>query len=62
MLLGRHGFSFQRSGTEVDEGGGGGGGGGGGCCPWTGHVLFLGTVKNSSGLLDWAENVHVLFA
>ena len=31
-----HGFWFQRSGTEVDEGG---------------HVLFLGTVKNSPGCL-----------
>ena len=38
------------------------GGGGGGGCPWTAHVLFLGTVKNSPDLLDWAENVHVLFA
>ena len=41
---------------------GGGGGGGGGGCPWTTHVLFLGSVKNSPGLLDWAENVHVLFS
>ena len=39
-----HGFQFQRSGTEVDEGG----------YPWTAHVLFLGAVKNSPGLLDWA--------
>ena len=39
-----------------------GGGGGGGGCPWIAHVLFLGTVKNSHGLLDWAENIHVLFA
>ena len=34
--------------------------GGGERCPWISHVLFLGTVKNSLGLLDWAENVHVL--
>ena len=27
------------------------GGGGGGGCPWTTHALFLGTVKNSPGLL-----------
>ena len=37
-------------------------GGGGGGCPWTAHILFLGTVKNSPDLLGWAENVHVLFA
>ena len=43
---------------EVEPRGGGGGGG----FPWTTHVLFLGTVKNSLGFLDWAENVHVLFA
>ena len=49
-----HGFRFQRSGTKVDEGWGG--------CPWTAHVLFLGAVKNSPGLLDLPENVHVLFA
>ena len=33
-----------------------------GGCPWTAHVLFLGAVKNSPGLLDWVKNVHVLFA
>ena len=32
-----------------------------GGCPWTAYVLFLGIVKNSLGLLDWAENVYVLF-
>ena len=37
-------------------------GGGGGCCPWTTHILFLGTVKNSPSLLGWVENVHMLFA
>ena len=36
--------------------------GGRGGFPWTTHILFLGTVKHSSGLLDWAKNVHVLFA
>ena len=33
-----------------------------GGCPWTAHVLFLRAVKNSLGFLDWAENIHVLFA
>ena len=33
-----------------------------GGCPWTAHVQFLGAVKNSPGLLDLVENVHMLFA
>ena len=43
-----HRFRFQRNGTEVDEGD-------------SPHTV-LGAIKNSLGLLDWAENVHVLFA
>ena len=30
--------------------------------PTDSPLLGLGTIKNSPGLLDWTENVHVLFA